>query len=254
MMKIMLKHRFNYWTCSKFADFIRGEKKPYALQLHEWDEWKDKQKKERPIRYWLSDTLLDKLQDFFYFPYDVYSNVKSYVLNRWVEKTHYLKTGLKPGKYYELDTRILHGLFNELVDYVEIELASIAKWNTYKTYTFKNGRCVEAVLDYFKDAEDTVEKTRRKIAEQPKTSTFYSSLMDTLSFEESHLEQTNQIKELYEWWTKIRPLRDDPYLTISEETHGEKWVQVIEFVLKDQYDEDTSMLIKLIKIRDRLWT
>lgn len=253
-MKTMLKHRFNYWTCSKFADFIRGEKKPYSLQLHEWDEWKDKQKKERPIRYWLSDTLLDKLQDFFYFPYDVYSNVKSYVSNRWIDKTHYLKTGLKPGRYYELDTRILHGLFNELVDYVEIELASIAKWNTYKTYTFKNGRCVEAVLDYFKDAEDTVEKTRRKIAEQPKTSPFYSSLMDSLAFDEQHLEQTSQIKELYEWWTKIRPLRDDPYLTISEETHGEKWVQLIESVLNDQYNEDTSMLIKLIKIRDRLWT
>lgn len=253
-MKIMLKHRFNYWTCSKVADFIRGEKKPYALQLQEWDEWKDRQKKERPIRYWLSDTLLEKLQDFFYFPYDVYSNVKSYVRNRWIDKTHYLKTGLKPGKYYEFDTRILHGLFNELVDYVEMELAIIAKWNTYKTYTFKNGRCAEAAIDYFKDAEDTVEKTRRKIAEQPKTSPFYSNLMNSLAFDEQHLEQTNQIKELYEWWTKIRPLRDDPYLTISEETHGDKWVQLIEFVLKDQYDEDTSMLIKLIKIRDRLWT
>ena len=249
----MLKHRFNYWTCSKFADFIRGEKKPYALQLHEWDEWKDKQNKERPIRYWLSDSFLDKLQDFFYFPYDVYSNVKSYARNRWIVKTHCLKTGLKPGRYHEFDTRILHGLFNEFVDYVEIELARIAKWNTFKTYTFKNGRCVEAALDYFKDAEDTVEKTRSKMLEQPKTSPFYSSLMDTLSFEESHLEKTNQIKELYEWWTKIRPLRDDPYLTISEETHGEKWVELIEFVLKDQYNEDTQMLVKLIKIRDRLW-
>ena len=32
----MIKNRFNYWTCSKFADFVRGEKKPFAL---EWGEW-----------------------------------------------------------------------------------------------------------------------------------------------------------------------------------------------------------------------
>ena len=197
---------------------------------------------------------MNKLQDFFYFPYDAYSNAKYYIRNRWIDKTHYLKTGLKPGGYYEFDTRIIHGLFNELVDYVEMELAHLSKWDTTKNYTFKNGRCVEAALDYFKEVEDRVEKTRNRMAEQPKTSPFYSSLIDNLSFDERHLEKTNEIKKLYEWWTKIRPLREDPYLAIEEETHGEKWIKLIELALNKHEEEDTEMLIRLIRTRRSLWT
>lgn len=41
----MLKRsRIHHWTCSKFADFIRGEKKPYALEWHRWEEWRKEQK------------------------------------------------------------------------------------------------------------------------------------------------------------------------------------------------------------------
>ena len=39
------KTRINYWSCSKFADFIRGEKKPYALEWGKWDEWNKEQRK-----------------------------------------------------------------------------------------------------------------------------------------------------------------------------------------------------------------
>ena len=102
--------RFNYWPCSKFADFIRGEKKPPYLPLEEWGVWRDRMKKERPFRYYLSDTLLKTIQDVVYFPYDVYHNVKMYLLHR---NLYLLDTGLPKGKYYDLDTRILHACFNE---------------------------------------------------------------------------------------------------------------------------------------------
>ena len=29
----MIKFRNNYWTCTKLADIIRGEKKPFALSF-----------------------------------------------------------------------------------------------------------------------------------------------------------------------------------------------------------------------------
>ena len=45
------KSRIHYWNCSRFADFIRGEKKPFALQWGKWDEWKKEQRKKRPIRF-----------------------------------------------------------------------------------------------------------------------------------------------------------------------------------------------------------
>jgi hypothetical protein len=58
----------NYWSCSKFADRIRGTAKPHALGLDEWDEWTEAAKKAHPFRYWLADTALNKLQDIVYFP------------------------------------------------------------------------------------------------------------------------------------------------------------------------------------------
>ena len=102
--------RFRYWSCSKFADFIRGEKKPPYLPFEEWGVWRDRMKKERPFRYYLSDTLLSKIQDVVYFPYDVYHNVRMRFLNR---NLYLLDTGLPKGEYYDLDTRILHACFNE---------------------------------------------------------------------------------------------------------------------------------------------
>jgi len=117
------KFRSNYWSCSKFADWVRGEKKPSALTLEEWDDWRDNQRKSNNWRYWFADKLLNKLQNFFNFPRDVYYSIKTYIDNRFVTKTHYLKTGLEPGHYYELDHRIINGLFNELVAFVEEEQA-----------------------------------------------------------------------------------------------------------------------------------
>ena len=108
----MLRQRYNYWTCSKFADWIRGEKKPFALEWGKWDEWKEEQKQKRPIRFWLSDTFLEWLQDIVYFPSDIYHRVDVYIRNRWIDKTHVIQTGFKPGKFYEIDDKIMYGLFN----------------------------------------------------------------------------------------------------------------------------------------------
>ena len=239
----MIKNRFNYWTCSKFADFVRGEKKPFALEWGAWDEWKEEQKKKRPIRFWLSDTFLGYLQDIIYYPYDIYNEIRHYVCNRWVDKTHYLKTGLKPGHYYELDKRILYGLFNELVDFVEMDLSHLSKYNTDKKYHFKNCRCIEAAYDYFEWATNL--KYDEDWMVNPEDNR-YGKLTD-------QAKAAIKIKELYEWWTKIRPLRDDPWTTINRDTHGENYFESIAFVEDYQYNEDTEMLIKLIRLRRELW-
>jgi hypothetical protein len=41
-MLLRPRSRIHYWSCSKFADFVRGEKKPFALEWGKWDEWKNK--------------------------------------------------------------------------------------------------------------------------------------------------------------------------------------------------------------------
>lgn len=232
----ILKSRINYWSCSKFADLIRGEKKPYALELGEWDKWKNTQKTERPWRFWLSDTFLNKLQDIICFPIDIYNTIRIYIRNRYFDKIHYLKTDLIPGDFYDLDTRILHGLFNELVIFVEKELAHLSKWNTEKKYKFVKGRCVDAAYDYFEWANNL--KQDGKLTDQAKFS--------------------RKLQQLYEWWTIERPNRPDPYVKYSysktnkkSETKKYKDISKIE---ADYESEDTKKLIELIKIRNSFWT
>lgn len=118
--RIMIqKFRYNYWSCSKFADFIRGTPKPWALEWDEWTQWRKTAKAKHPWRFWLAEDGLNKLQNFFFFPYDLWNSWKYYYKVRFRDKLHYLKTGCKPGEYYDLDERILYALFNELKIFVE---------------------------------------------------------------------------------------------------------------------------------------
>jgi len=261
----LIRSRIHYWSCSKFANWIRGENKPVALEWGEWGKWREKQKKERPFRYWLSDTLLNRLQNIIYFPYDLYETIRIYIRNRYIDKIHYLKTGLVPGRYYDFDYRIIHALFNELVDFVESELAASMKWGSNKKYEFKNGRCVEAAYDYFKSIEKNFDDARIKAATEPKTSSFRAGLMDDYETSMNDLNRSSKIKELYEWWKYVRPQRKNPYdndnlgdiediLDNKKFKEKEKLYEKVR-ILEQEYDyEDTKMLIELIKIRNHLWT
>ena len=239
----MIRSRLNYWSCSKLADFIRGERKPPSLGWSEWDEWHENAKKKRPIRYWIAETGLKSLQNLVYYPVDVCRTIKMYVLNRWVDKVHYLKTGLKPGSYWDFDTRILHGLFNELVIFVERDLAALSCCQD-KKYTFKNGRCVEAAYDYFDWA------TNLKYDED------HGVTPDDIAYGRptQQAKDAIKIKDLYEWWTLLRPIRLNPYEIITEETHGQHCYRIIDDVQRRDNREDTEKLIELIMIRGALWT
>jgi hypothetical protein len=183
----------------------------------------------------------------------LYHTIDCYISNRWISKTHYLKTGFKPGGYYEFDEKIIHALFNELVDFVEKDLAHMGNFNSKEKYTFKNGRCVEAAYNYFKWAKnlkDTLPNGKRVLSQQAKGS--------------------RKIKQLYEWWTKKRPNRPDPYeasgwskvcelssLSDFSAKQQSKQNQAMKKLtqIEDKYDnEDTAMLIELIKIRHHLWS
>jgi len=38
---MVIRNRIKYWNCCKFEDWIRGEKKPEALTMEEWQTWKE---------------------------------------------------------------------------------------------------------------------------------------------------------------------------------------------------------------------
>ena len=253
----MLKQRLHYWTCSKFAEWILGEEKPIALEWGAWDNYYNDLKKRKPIRYWISQKMLKTLQNIAYFPCDIYRTINYYIRNRWIDKSHIIDTGFKPGGYYEIDEKILHGLFTELVDFVEKELAHMGNYGSKKKYKFKKGRCVEAAYEYFKWAgklKDIYPDGSKQPSEQAKSA--------------------RKIKKLYEWWTKTRPSRVDPYIasgwneacgvdceTLYDKNKSSAQLKKQKIALKklgdleEKHDnEDTNMLIELIKIRHSLWT
>lgn len=250
------RSRINYWSCSKVADKIRGFKKPKALSLEGWEDWNNNLKKESPIRYWASEELLDVLQDIVYFPSDIYRFIKNYIRNRYIDKTHVLSTGLTPGKYYEFDHRVLYGLFNELVNYVEVELAHTSLWDTSKKYKFVKGRCVEAGLDSLYWAKNLKYGENDGVDENDE---LYGKPTEQAKVAEKTLE-------LYNWWKFGRPNRKCP-MDVSgwgkicsmpkEQVNAEEKKDAL-LKLREietfQEDEDTEKLIELIKIRKSLWT
>lgn len=244
IIKLNKRSRINYWSCSKFADWIRGTNKPLALGWKEWDKWHQENKKKHPCRYWVAEEVLNFLQDIVNLPMDIYHTIEIYFHNRFITKIHYLRTGLKPGVYYDLDYRILHGLFNELVIYVEHECAFLQKYSEKsKIYKFVKGRCQQAGLDYLHWASNLV---------------FDESLGFDPSSEDYNkpthqAEKSLKILELYDWWIN-REHRVDPYDIYSLEKNGPKYYEDIDRVEKSYDKEDDDMLIELIKLRHDLWT
>lgn len=257
-----------YWSSSKLADRIRGTEKPFALGIEDWNRWETKAKSKHPIRYWIAEELFDWVQRVvFYIPNKIW-DVKYYIVNRWVDQSHALvahRKHIKPGKWCDLDNRILFCLFDELADYVEIEKANRnvdwyrenhknPKWWQVGRWRTKTWRNPEAGLDYLR---------------------WESNLTD--EGEPDHQAQgAVEIMELYNWWTTIYPNRPDPYEVSGWSKYCEERREAGDHFLEERTDEDRErvgvmldmhtkieqkyldeeqeMLIRLIKVRGRLWT
>ncbi len=149
----------NYWTCSKFADWLRGTPKPPMGTAEVWDAW-EKTAKAKKFRYWLAEEGLDHLQDLVRWPANRINDVRCYINNRWFIRSHAMTSSLKRGEWHDFDTRLLHAVFDELINFVEIEQAWMLvtcseedrkKYKTpwYRT-VFRIGfwRCPEAGIAY----------------------------------------------------------------------------------------------------------
>ena len=249
------------WYIFRYMRKLFGIEKPLALPLGKWDEWEKNFKKQKPIVFFLTETvpdLIDTLTRYIPTPID---NIKYYYRNRFIRKTHVLPTGLKPGQYYDLEERILHGLMQSLVDYVEIELAYKSKWcntDSNKTAKWKNGRCRQLGLDYL-NWEMSLDNPKLDINEAAP----------------GQAQEARDIKALYDWWTIHRPARPDPYVTsgwsdlcenklnggmkILEDGPPEfeiaktESLKTLRKIEESYYEEDQAMLNLLIKIRRGLW-
>lgn len=276
--------RSHYWTCSKFADWLRGTAKLKAGTSEEWDEWTTTAQMRHSFRYWLAEEGLDHLQKIVYFIPDTLYAIKYYINNRWISRTHSLTAhprDIKPGQWQDMGNRFLPCLFNELVDFIEIEKAwshiawgdkeARAKYNppfwASGWFRWRVWRSPQAGLDHL---EWEMTLTNSEWCEP-----------DNPDYNKPTLQAVNakELKELYTWWTETYRNRPDPYEASGwsaacdavRESNGGKlsFSTPKDPVLKEAQDtahnllrkieedyekEDEEMLIRLIKIRNSLWT
>jgi hypothetical protein len=274
--------RNHYWTTGSFADWLRGTPSPGALTAKGWREWHAEAEARHPVRYWLADEGLDYLQRFFYYIPDKLYGLKYYINNRWVTRTHALTASpsdIPRGEWRDVGSRFMPCLFNELRDFVEVELAwwHIAwegrefrkKYNPpfWATgwFRWRTWRCSQAGLDNLEwqmsltnDWLEDDHPDRYKPSRQAETA--------------------KEILELYNWWTKIYPNRPDPmdasgwsayceqirqsgrdFLDFEDRTDEEQQQSGraldLSNEIEDKYNkEDEEMMIRLIRIRHSLWT
>lgn len=269
----------NYWSCSAFADFIRGSPKGVAKTSKEWREWRASAKAERPVRYWIAEEGLSWAQDVVTWPVRKLYDVKYWINNRFITKTHALTSNLKRGQWHEFETRLLHSMFDSLVDFVEIEEAwsNIAwdkearekyqsPWYAIGWFRWRVWRCPAAGIDRLEWASKLTNE-------------------EWLPDDQKHLAELTQqainAKELialYNWWKNVRPARPDPH-------DASGWTAICKksrqdslelFDLEDQseeevnssraaidlctkieesyHKEDEEMMVRLIRIRRGMWT
>jgi hypothetical protein len=235
------------------------------------------------VRYWLADTALDYLQTVvFYIPDRLY-DLKYYINNRWVTRTHALTASasdIPRGEWRDVGSRFLPCLFNELRDFVEVELAwwhiawgnreERAKYNVpwWATgwWRWRTWRCPEAGLDSL-----AWQKTCTNKDYTPEDHPDYGNLTH-------QAYAAMEIEALYKWWTEVYPNRLDPHDAggwsayceqrrasgadlLDFEDRSEEELEASSRALdatqeiEDKYTkEDEEMMIRLIKIRQALWT
>jgi hypothetical protein len=275
--------RNHYWTSGPFADWLRGTKSPKSETHEGWRAWERAARKAHPVRYWMAEEGLRYLQNFFYWIPDRLYGLKYYINNRWVTRTHALTASnrdIPRGEWRDVGDRFLPCLFNELVDFVEVELAwwHIA-WSDreekkkYNAPFWASGwwrwrvwRCPQAGLDNlaWQKTCDNKDYTAEDHPDYGKlTQQAYNAM---------------EIEALYLWWTQERPKRVEPMEASGwsaycarkwrnkksvfddiEDEAGEKidtgpMLEQMR-VMEAEYDQqDEEMLIRLIKIRHALWT
>ena len=277
-----------YWSCTPFADWLRGTKKLSAGTAEQWDDWTTTAQMKHNFRYWLAEEALGHIQDFVTWPVRKLYDIKYYINNRWVSRTHSLTAhprDIKPGQWCDVGNRFLPCLFNELVDFVEVELAwwhiawadpeEKAKYNApfWATgwFRWRTWRCPEAGLDNLDWQRNLRHDTDSGWAEGD----------PNIGKPTPQAVKAQEVLDLYRWWKDVYPNRPDPhdasgwseYCDRKRQEHGDTGLSFMkesknpelralgDAALKKTTEieaayeaEDEEMMIRLIKVRHGLWT
>lgn len=228
---------------------------PGALSGPGWNYFNREFKKVAPVRYYLTHTLRRKVTLPIRWKIE---KVVDWVRYRTISRYNIVDSGLPPG-YYNAGNLMFHSAFSLLKDYVEIELACRLK----KDYNW-----AEKYIPFYNEIVKF-----RSPALGIENLNWQSSLDDPASPNYNGPTQqavvAREILFLYNWWVNERPARVElkyPSTSISDEGDDDfflendlpkeyaKRMKEIETQKADWDREDTEMFIRLVEIRDNLWT
>jgi hypothetical protein len=278
----------NYWNIGKFADWLRGTTSPNCGTGEEWKAWRKLAKTSHPIRYWIVEEGLGVLQDIWCYIPERINDVRYYLNNRFTTKTHALTSTLKRGQWHEFNERLLHCTFDSFVDFIEIDTAwSHCIWASEEVRAEYNmpwwrGQWWTRWLNEWRSPEAAIAHLEWEMTLK---NTEWVEPTDPDYGKPTH--QAIAAKEkwaLYYWWKHVRPHRadvhdycgwsayceerrlavvanggsDSDYLFCQDppkdRERSRKISEAMRLLEKQYDDEDEEMLIRLIKLRDNLWT
>jgi hypothetical protein len=257
--------------------------KPTALGFGQWDKWEEDLKKNKPVAYFLTETLPDWLEKPAEWTIDPLSEACYYLRQRFIHRGHLIKTGLAPGRYHEFQSKILHGIFTELVDFVEVEVAwRHATWNSDEqnkhTAPFWRKHWILR-WGIWRSAEAGLAGLRWE-------TTLDNADLDASERSEQQAMTARELMLLYTWWTKIRKDRDEmlawevsgynsfnetlklkygkdwednlfsrrSVLTSAETAERDRRYDLINQIEEQWHVDDEEMINRVVAIRRNLWT
>ena len=239
---------------------------PDSLSSKGWRLFKEEFKQNAPIRYWLHNDF-DKMFNPIRWKY---RSMKEWFRYRTYDRYHVIQTGLPPS-YYDVSTQILHVNFNMLKDFVEVEQASQTFW--WGDEAKKASWCMKHMPFYrffypFRRPDLGIKHFEwAATLDDPKLPPHEQS--------PGQANAAREILDLYDWWVNRRPARkevdyppynnqglgdmlacfdDDFDRTAPDYVEHEKAVSKSVDQEREWDQEDEDMLIRLMKIRDHLWT
>lgn len=250
----------------KFIDWMKFHP-PTALTLDGWRDFKIEFRKNAPVRFFFCERLIPWICS----QGRKVKNAIWWVRYRTISRHHIINTGLTPG-WHDVDHKMLYANFALLVDYVEKECA-------WMDVAFDEEKRGNALGWYDNFPSWTGIHSRWRSREHGLRYLDWEASLDdpSLSEYESSASQARKariVKELYIWWKDVRPARRLPaepdYMADSTGLHFldpdwkkdnpeeakafSEWAENTHILEEAWAEEDTVMLMKLIKIRRGMWT
>ena len=180
--------------------------------------------------------------------YHTYTRFSTWVLSLTRRRKNTVRMkALQRAQWYDCDTRLFEAGFQILVDYVEGELAWMQILNEGKARWYHRWLSIPNARERgLKMLEWEVQLGDDSISQS---------------------EAASEVRDLYLWYNDVRPNRVDPFTDVPDrpllldengqlETDEEYSRAVTKAfrIEESQEEEDTSQLIRLMKIRRSMWT